>query len=139
MQAYAAYGFGLCRSRELGWDELGRGRDEVEYWKLVKQRIQKVAREVKRSYTKLLLTGDSADEERILMVLKDALGGVAASARLEVKKGGVDAPLFAVARGAAQFQRRRQQGWLECVQAEKCGEEQNTVVKLLLRLWFKIG
>lgn len=81
--------------------------------------------------------GDSADDEKLPMVLKNALGGVAASATLEVRKSGDAAPLFAVAGGAAEFQLRRQQGWLECVQAKKCGELQNTVAKLLLRSWFK--
>lgn len=91
---------------DLGRDEGSSGRDEVGYWKLVQQRIHEVPRKMKRPYTQLLLTGIVRINEMFLKVLKDALGDVAASAGFEVIKSGIADLSFAVARGAAELQRR---------------------------------
>ena len=76
---------------------------------------------VRRPYTRLLLTGDRAGDEIFLRVVKDALGGLNIVAQVNERKAPIDFS-YAVARGAAEFQRRRQQGWLDCVQPRYCGE-----------------
>jgi hypothetical protein len=53
--------------------------------------------------------------------VKDALWGLGLGDEVEVRRGKMDA-VFLVARGVAEFQRRRQRGWLGCVLPKCCNE-----------------
>jgi hypothetical protein len=100
-------------------DEAGHWTEENDYWNAVKTRIRDIAKQVGRKYIQLLLTGESADDSKFLKVMKNALGGSALVQLLEISKMDLNS---LVVSGAAIFQRRRQRGWLDCVQPKRCGE-----------------
>lgn len=74
-----------------------------------------------RPYTQLLLTGSYVEDETFLEVGKNALWDLGMGEELEVGKRQMD-PVFVVARGVAELQRRRQRGWLGCVLLKRCNE-----------------
>lgn len=106
---------------DLGRDEATHWPEESDYWNAVKLRVRDLATSVKRPYTQLLLTGDRAEDENFLEVIKDAFWDLDLGAQVEANKKQIDL-MFVVARGAAELQRRRQQGWLNCVQPKCCNE-----------------
>jgi hypothetical protein len=103
----------------LGRDEAVHWAEENDYWNALETRIRDIAKQARRQYTQLLLTGDRANDEKFLEVVKDALGGSKLVEPLETNKMDLT---YVVASGAAVFQRRRQCGWLGCVQPKHCGE-----------------
>lgn len=107
---------------KLGRDEVAEIADEKTYWNSVKKRIEDFGRRARKPFSRLLLTGDCAKDPRFLKVVKDALRGSQLADQVEVRNKEIDLT-FAVARGAAEFQRRRQQGWLDCVQPKYCSED----------------
>ena len=104
---------------ELGRDEASRQVKESTYWADVGRRIREVVVAARRPYTQLLLTGERAEDERLLEVVQNALWGFVLANKFQAGKTQVDST-FGVARGAADFQRKRQQGWLGCVQPQYC-------------------
>jgi hypothetical protein len=106
---------------KLGRDDATQWPEESQYWDAVKQRIRDFAKVAARPYTHLLLTGDHAKDEKFLEVVKGALWDLGFGDGVEVSKKQMD-EVFVVARGVAEFQRRRQQGWLDCVQPKHCNE-----------------
>ena len=106
---------------KLGRDEASQWEKESDYWEAVKSRIRDLATTAKRPYTQLLLTGERAADENFLEVLKDAFSGSNLGNQVEARREEMDLT-FVVARGAAELQRRRQQGWLGCVQPMYCSE-----------------
>ncbi|PMD26740.1 hypothetical protein NA56DRAFT_654528 [Hyaloscypha hepaticicola] len=106
---------------KLGRDEVTQWSEESQYWDAVKLRIRDFARVAVRPHTQLLLTGDCAKDEEFLEVLKDALWDLGLGDEVEVRRKQMDS-VFVVARGVAEFQRRRQRGWLGCVLPKGCNE-----------------
>jgi len=106
---------------KLGRDDAAQWPEESQYWDAVKLRIRDFAKVTKKPYTQLLLTGDRAEDETFLEVLKDALSDFGLRDEVEISKSQRDFK-FVVARGVAEFQRRRQRGWFHCVQPKHCNE-----------------
>lgn len=106
---------------KLGRDEASQWEKESDYWDAVKSRIRDLAATSKLPYTQLLLTGERAADENFLDVLKDAFRGSNLVYQVEARRKEMDLT-FVVARGAAELQRRRQQGWLGCMQPMHCSE-----------------
>lgn len=106
---------------KLGRNEATQWPEESDYWNTVKLRIHDLVTAAGRLYTQLLLTGDRSEDKTFLEVVKDALCGSELGDQVEVSKKKMDL-IFVVARGAAEFQRRWQRGWLGCVQPKHCGE-----------------
>lgn len=106
---------------ELGMEGKEKFEEDDLYWSAVRQRIRDLTMTAKRPYDRLLLTGERANDEKFLKVVKDGLSGIRAGERLPaVTADALVDPLFVVARGTAEFQRRWQQGWFECVQPRGC-------------------
>ena len=106
---------------KLGRDEATNFPEESQYWDAVKLRIRDFAKLAVRPYTQLLLTGDCAKDEMFLEVVKDALWDLGVGDGVDMRMEKMD-PVFVVARGVAEFQRRRQRGWLGCVLPKWCNE-----------------
>lgn len=104
---------------ELGRDEPSQSPEESQYWNAVRKRIRGFAKVAVQPYTQLLLTGDRAKDEEFLEVLKNALWDLELGDEVEARREQMDS-VFVVARGVAEFQRRRQRGWLGCVQPNRC-------------------
>lgn len=99
----------------LGRENSTHSTIDTEYWGALKSRIQDLAPS-KDPYTKLLVTGEAANDESFLEILREALWDDELKDQID---SGMN-PRFVVARGAAEFQRRRQRGWLDCVQTNYC-------------------
>lgn len=113
-----------ARSEFVDWElghDLTRGGERDEYWNAVKLRIEALVTATRWPYSQLLLTGEAANDEKFLEVIKDALGDSKLASWVNTVRLGMDFK-YVVARGAAEFQRRRQLGRLDCVQPEYCNE-----------------
>jgi hypothetical protein len=109
----------------------GLGRDgavlrekEGYYWDEVRRCIQALVMAEKKPYTRLLLTGDRAEDKKFREVVKDALRNPGITNHEQADDSRADL-IFAVARGAAEFQWRRQRGWLDCAEPQQCIQAEN--------------
>lgn len=107
--------------------ELG---EERACWTAVTNRIRTLVRSFKHQITQLILTGTSASDPRFKAAVKDALRDLVAESTLKIldaerkdgKEGKGETPdlVFATAKGAAEFAKRRQEGPVRCVEGEEC-------------------
>jgi hypothetical protein len=112
----------------LGRDAASGEDGGGDYWDALRLRIGGLTGSVRHPYTKILLTGDCAGDEKFLEILRDIFGGSMMVEPVDVRKT-IDFK-FVAARGAAEFQRRRQRGWLNCVQPKRCGEPTSILGKM---------
>jgi hypothetical protein len=111
--------------RFTNWDlalvRKGTFDDDMLYWAQVRAQIQKLANIARSPYTQLLLTGECARDDKFLTIVKDVLSMVDGK-QFKIGRSDVD-PQYVIARGVAEFTKRRQEGWLECVQSKKCQKQ----------------
>ncbi|PVH97432.1 hypothetical protein DM02DRAFT_631148 [Periconia macrospinosa] len=93
------------------WYSIGADHEKYdEHWTLVKERIQELPMDVyERAPTKVLATGEAAKTEKFFEVLREAVEGLGIRKQTSEPEASGYNPLFAVARGAAEFVRRRQE------------------------------
>lgn len=104
------------------WYDDGADHDKDDgYWAMVKERIQELPLNVyKKSPTRILATGVAADSSEFLEVLREAVEELHMGKPYdEAVANGYD-PLFAVARGAAEFAKRKQEAPRNCIEPQKC-------------------
>lgn len=106
---------------KLGRDVATPWSEESQYWDAVKERIRDFPKVAVRPYNQLLLTGSCAKDETFLEVVKDALWDLGLGGEVKGSREQMD-PVFVVARGVAELQRRRQRGWLGCMLPKRCNE-----------------
>ncbi|KAH0548141.1 hypothetical protein GP486_008130 [Trichoglossum hirsutum] len=104
--------------------------EEETYWLAVTDRIRTLVQSFKPQITQLILTGSSASDPRFKAAVKDALSGLVAEGTLKIlDEEGKDSKerkdkdldlVFATAKGAAEFAKRRQEGPVRCVEGEEC-------------------
>lgn len=121
--------------------ELG---EERAYWTAVTNRIRTLVQSFKPQITQLILTGSSALDPQFKTAVKDALRDLVAESTLRMLdregkdgkegKGKTLDLVFATAKGAAEFAKRRQEGPVRCVEGEECKrsrwEETEAMVEL---------
>ncbi|KAJ0153088.1 Uncharacterized protein HZ326_4572 [Fusarium oxysporum f. sp. albedinis] len=116
---------------ELG---LATSEDKPDFWARVTERLQGFCGTVPEGFRleKILLTGDNATHPAFLQALRSALVGNGYLQRESdsgekisfVHNGGaVIDPVFASARGAAQYARWRQEAPIGCEEQDRCEEE----------------
>lgn len=106
---------------ELGRDAAAQWATEASYWNAVAAAVQDLVTTAQQPYTQLLLTGDRANDETFLDVVRDALRGSGVPNTLSMSQAQMNLT-FVPSRGVAEFQQRRQQGWLKCVQPKHCSQ-----------------
>jgi len=104
---------------DLGYDHAADGTDKNSYWNAVRLRIQEFAAASRRPLSQLILTGEQANNPMFLKTVKDALGDTKIMTQLKGDNQKLDFT-FLVSQGVAELQRRRQQGWLRCMQPKHC-------------------
>jgi hypothetical protein len=118
---------------ELGLDGWNISKP-AEFWTRVQSHLRTLPLEHPRPITRLLLAGDSAKNEMFLKVLRDALAEVSSIQRahtvqldssVRVTSSNLVNPVFAAARGAAIYARRRQEAPADCVELKACEEKRN--------------
>ncbi|OCK75261.1 hypothetical protein K432DRAFT_337755, partial [Lepidopterella palustris CBS 459.81] len=139
--------FGFTSSSEAYLIDFNSGLNSLptypspsDFWTHVRSQLLSLPRKSDRPITKVLLAGESATDAKFLDVLRDALAEIAGSfAEKEASDGkgckdnktfAVDLdidmladPVFAAARGAALYARRRQEAPYNCVEHERCEAE----------------
>jgi len=106
---------------------------ETVYWTAIAGRTRALVQSFKPQITQLMLTGSSASDPRFKATIKDAVQDVVAESALEmlldddkadnsgeIYRGQVADLVFANAKGAAEFAKRRQEGPVRCVESEEC-------------------
>lgn len=124
---------GLGRLDALNTVSIPRPEDDTVYRTAVANRIRALVQSFKPQITQLILTGSSAADQRFSAVVKDALRDVIAESALKMlldddkvtNHGETDRSqatdfVFATARGAAEFAKRRQEGPVRCAESEEC-------------------
>lgn len=81
----------------------------------------------------LLLKGEHAEDEKFLAVLRDALPSNQLAGKVRIDRVPPDLTSI-VARGVAEFQRRRQQGWLGCAEPQHCNASMAPILRQLVGL-----
>ncbi len=120
--ARSTYAISKFNDWELGRNGATQWATEVEYWNAVGARIRNLIREARKPYTQLLLTGDCANDEKFLEVVRDVLSGSGVADQVKSSQTQMNL-MFVASRGAAEFQRRRQRGWLNCLQPKHCSRD----------------
>ncbi|KAI4116910.1 MAG: hypothetical protein LQ338_007640 [Usnochroma carphineum] len=134
----------LKSARESSADEtfidtdLGLGRldscpeGEAFYWGAVRDRIRLLVQSFKPRITQLILTGSSAGDGRFKEEVKEALYDLVPATALDdlhaesrilgqgSREVTVNDFIYATAKGAAEFAKRRQEGPVRCAESEKC-------------------
>ncbi|KAL8920501.1 MAG: hypothetical protein Q9208_006251 [Pyrenodesmia sp. 3 TL-2023] len=119
---------------DLGLGRLNTYPEEEEelYWTAVRGRIRSLVRSFKPRITQVILTGSSAGDGRFVEAVKDALYDLVSSTALDGLRtdsrdlgadgNGITADdfLYATAKGAAEFAKRRQEGPVRCAESEAC-------------------
>ncbi|GAB1316056.1 hypothetical protein MFIFM68171_06266 [Madurella fahalii] len=115
-----------------GLDGMDDFESEVAFWARVHDRLTAVARRTR--LTRVMLVGENVTDPKFLSVLKDALAG----SRYAVGSGEIQGeervlvvperdrmvdPMFASARGAAQYARWRQEAPFGCREQRRCDED----------------
>lgn len=124
--------------------DLGLGKTlafDAGYWDAVRDRIRRLVQSFGLRITQVVLTGSSAHDQRFKDAVREALRDWTTVGALDVldrqyHAGEPSMLLYATARGAAEFAKRRQEGPVSCVESKKCKEirrgiEQATLTKKL--------
>lgn len=124
---------GLGRLDALKSKSMLRPEDGTVYWTAIASRIRALVQSFKPQITQLVLTGSSAADQRFKAVVRDALRDVVAQSTFEMllndnkatnngemDRGQVADYVFATARGAAEFAKRRQEGPVGCAESDEC-------------------
>ena len=124
---------GLRRLDALNTITKPGSEDGTVYWTAIASRIRALVQSFKPQITQLILTGSSAADQRFKAVVRDALRNVEAGSALEIllddDKATNDSDMdrdqaadfvFATARGAAEFAKRRQEGPVRCADSDEC-------------------
>lgn len=129
-QAFIDPALGLGNLDELGTKPDLEPEEESAYWTAVTNQIRTLVQSFKPQITQLILTGSSASDSRFKARVMDALRDLVAEDTLKVltEKGedGLEGKgkspdfIFATAKGAAEFAKRRQEGPVKCVEGQKC-------------------
>lgn len=104
-----------------------RPEDGAVYWTAIASRVRALVKSLKPQITQLVLIGSPAADQHFKAVAKDALRDMVAESALEIlldddkatndgemNRGQVADFVFAAARGAAEFAKRRQEGPVRC-------------------------
>ena len=110
--------------------DLGLGRSYILknlYWDAVRSRIRKVVQSFGVRITQVILTGSSASDQRFKAVVREALKDWTTIGAFDMmEQQGLDGEpsmlLYATARGAAEFAKRRLEGPVRCKETERCKE-----------------
>jgi hypothetical protein len=129
-EAFIDTALGLGRLDELNERAALETDEERAYWTAVTNRIRGLVLSLKPKITQFILTGPSASDPRFKTVVMDALRDLVAESAIEIldgdgkygKEGTNAAPdvVFATAKGAAEFAKRRQEGPVKCVEMKRC-------------------
>lgn len=124
---------GLGGLNALNTISMPRPEDGTVYWTAIASRIRALVQSSKPQITQLELTGPPAADQRFKAVVKDALRDVAAQSALEIlldddtatndcemDRGQAADFVFATARGAAEFAKRRHWGPVRCAESDAC-------------------
>jgi len=114
----------------LGLRQLSAYKDEDVYWAKVANRIREFVKSTLQDVQELVLTGESASDQRFRTALRNALADFSSGQGSVVLEGQenfemlnqTDQPdfLYATANGAAEFAKRRQEGMARCLLPDKC-------------------
>ena len=93
------------------------------HWNLVKKHILELPRQYRgRDITKILVTGDKSESPKLLEILREVIEGLVINRPdLGAVGKGYD-PVIAVARGAAELAKRKQEAPRDCVEPPRCQE-----------------
>ncbi|KAL8903304.1 MAG: hypothetical protein Q9207_004017 [Kuettlingeria erythrocarpa] len=117
---------------DLGLAQLETFREEEMYWMAVRDRIRLLVHSYKPRITQVMLSGSAAGDRRFVDAVRDALYDLVSTTILRgVHTGGTDVGehdaegiaddfLYATAKGAAEFAKRRQEGPVRCAESEAC-------------------
>jgi hypothetical protein len=109
---------------KLGLDKLSEFDLPSLFWLHIHNHLRTLPSKSSRPITKLLLAGESVTHDRFLDVLKDALAGLSGhDYRTELNIASIVNPVFAAARGAATYARRRQEVPFDCAEPKRCEEK----------------
>ena len=116
--------------KSIGDYDLGLGRSDLlndVYWDAVRSRFRKFVQSFGVRITQVILTGSSASDQRFKAVVREALKDrTPVSAFDMIEEQGLDGEpsilLYATARGAAEFAKRRLEGPVRCKETERCKE-----------------
>lgn len=119
---------------------LGLGRNlvlETEYWDAVRNRIRNLVQSFGLRITQVILTGSSANDQRLKVAVREALKNWTTVGALDLLDqpchgGESSVLLYATARGAAEFAKRRQEGPVRCVETVKCKEVRRGIEREML-------
>ena len=104
----------------LGREESRQQPNGSDHWDKVKNTLTETFAAAVRPYDMLLLTGECAGDQHFFGAVRMALKDNSMANNIHVKSNSSSA--FTVARGVSEMQRRRQQGWLDCVQPKHCNQ-----------------
>ncbi|KAI4189635.1 MAG: hypothetical protein LQ346_005077 [Caloplaca aetnensis] len=119
-------------SIDLGLGKLETSPEEEMYWTAVRDWIRLLVQSYKPRITQLMLTGSAAGDGRFREAVRDALYDLVSTTALDglhpgnTDVGAHDAErtaedfLYATAKGAAEFAKRRQEGPVRCAESEAC-------------------
>ncbi|OJD10309.1 hypothetical protein AJ78_08635 [Emergomyces pasteurianus Ep9510] len=106
----------------LGLSKKPQFIEEEAYWDQLWRRLRGQIQDLDRRITKVILTGDAVlppNDPRFFVVAHDALRGFVESSALHAF-GHTPDPVFAAARGAAEFAKGIQGSNRHCIESEKC-------------------
>ena len=117
---------------ELGLDGWNVS-NPTQFWTRVQSHLRTLPWEHPRPITQLFLAGDSVKNEIFLKALRDALAEVSTQlghtvqldSSIKVASPHLVDPVFAAARGAAIYARRRQEAPADCAELKACEEKRN--------------
>ena len=97
------------------------------YWDAVRSRIRRLVQSFGVRITQVILTGSSASDQRFKAVVREALKDWTTVGAFDMmEQQGLDGELsmllYATARGAAEFAKRRLEGPVRCKETERCKE-----------------
>ncbi|KAI1378073.1 hypothetical protein F4677DRAFT_414369 [Hypoxylon crocopeplum] len=117
---------------EAGTDAMDRFPSPTYFWRHVRKQVQSWVGGLPTRLTQVMLVGENATEPGFLAVLKDALldyghspGGIEGQILLQDNQGNQETmdPVFASARGSAQYARWRQEAPIGCKERKVCEEK----------------
>ena len=101
----------------------GSNHDDADgHWGLVRELIEELPRKDRQPVSKVLVMGESAEDERFLDILRATLGPPLTWNDLSDLTVLRYSPLYTAARGAAEFAKRIQETPRGCIECKKCRE-----------------
>ncbi|OAX78030.1 hypothetical protein ACJ72_07665 [Emergomyces africanus] len=106
----------------LGLSNKPRFIEEEAYWDQLWRCLRRHVQDVESKITKVILTGDAVlpDNLRFFQVARSALHGFVEPSVLHALGDDTLDPVFMAARGAAEFAKRTQGSYRNCIESEKC-------------------